>query len=66
MWYKKVETYTFKMPREYKACLKFKENLTEAGVDFTEREEAFMHIIETAVYGKFEVNEDGSFDLGKR
>jgi hypothetical protein len=37
MWYSKKEEYVFRMPREHTAYLKFKDELKEAGVQFSEQ-----------------------------
>lgn len=53
MYYKKVETYSFAMPREYKSYTQFKEDLKEAGVIFTESGSTASIVITIANAGRF-------------
>lgn len=53
MYYKKVETYSFTLPREYEAYVQFKEDLKEAGIRFTETGGSINQIITITTGGRF-------------
>jgi len=65
MYYVKTEEYSFKIPQEHKAYLKFKEELRDAGVRFTDEGGATHQSIKIRNHGVFKINDDGSFDLSK-
>lgn len=57
MHYKKVEEYDFRVPREYKAYLAFRERLKEMGIDFVDQHHSMSCTIVVYTRGDFEVNE---------
>lgn len=59
MYYKKVETYSFSMPREYKAYLAFKQKLRDLGCTFTDEGGTMFQELTVRTGGRFEVDEDG-------
>lgn len=59
MYYKKVETYSFSMPREYKAYLAFKQKLKDLGTNFTDEGGNIFQEITVREGGRFEIDEDG-------
>ena len=59
MYYKKVETYSFSMPKEYKAYLAFKQKLKDLGQTFTDEGGNIFQEITVRSGGRFEVDEDG-------
>ena len=59
MYYKKVETYSFSMPREYKAYLAFKQKLRDLGTTFTDEGGSMFQELTVRTNGRFEVDEDG-------
>ena len=59
MYYKKVETYSFSMPREYKAYLAFKQKLRDLGTTFTDEGGTMFQEISVREHGRFEIDEDG-------
>ena len=63
MYYVKKESYSFRVPQEFNAYLKFKEDLKASGVHFTDEGGATHQEITIRTNGIFKVNEDGSFDL---
>ena len=59
MYYKKVETYSFSMPREFKAYLAFKQKLRDLGQTFTDEGGNIFQEITVRANGRFEVDEEG-------
>lgn len=59
MYYKKVETYSFSMPREHKAYLAFKQKLKDLGTTFTDEGGNMFQEIVVRTGGRFEVNDEG-------
>lgn len=59
MYYKKVETYSFSMPREYKAYLAFKQKLKDLGANFTDEGGNIFQEISVRENGRFEIDDDG-------
>lgn len=59
MYYKKVETYSFSMPREYKAYLAFKQKLKDLGATFTDEGGNIFQEISVRENGRFEIDDDG-------
>lgn len=59
MYYKKVETYSFSMPREHKACLAFKQKLKDLGTTFTDEGGNMFQDIVVRTGGRFEIDDDG-------
>ena len=58
MQYKKVETYQFTLPKEYKACLDFKDELRASGIPFIEDGGMMYQTITIVVRGTFDKTED--------
>lgn len=54
MQYKKVETYQFTMPKEYKAYLEFKDELKASSIPFTEEGGMMFQTITIVVRGTFD------------
>lgn len=66
MYYKKTEEYDFRVPREYKAYLAFRERLTEMGVRFVEQHHSMSCTITVLSQGDFDVDDKGDIlDLVK-
>ena len=60
MYYKKEETFTFSVPREYQACLKFKEELEATGITYSERSNGIFGVeLRLLTRGEFKMNTDG-------
>ena len=59
MYYKKFETYSFAMPREYKAYLAFKQKLRDLGQTFTDEGGTIFQEITVRTGGRFEIDEEG-------
>ena len=59
MYYKKVETYSFSMPREYKAYLAFKQKLKDLGTNFTDEGGHVFQEVTVREGGRFEIDDDG-------
>lgn len=59
MYYKKVETYSFSMPREYKAYLAFKQKLKDLGTTFTDEGGSVFQEVTVRANGRFEIDDDG-------
>ena len=53
MYYTKLESYAFTMPEEYTAYLKFKDDLKDEGIKFTETGGMRHQIIEIRTTGNF-------------
>ena len=60
MQYKKVETYQFSVPQEFKAYLDFKNDLTASGVTFTEDGGSHYQTITLVTTGNFDKTEEGT------
>lgn len=58
MQYKKVETYQFTMPKEYKAYLEFRDELRASGIPFMEDGGMMFQTITIVVRGTFDKTED--------
>ena len=59
MYYKKVETYSFSMPREYKAYLAFKQKLKDLGTNFTDEGGTMFQELTNREGGRFEIDDEG-------
>lgn len=59
MYYKKVETYSFSMPREYKAYLAFKQKLKNLGATYTDEGGTMFQELTIREGGRFEIDDDG-------
>lgn len=57
MYYKKTEDYRFSIPREYKACLAFKQRLKEMGISYVEEGGHTMACITVRTNGSFDVDD---------
>ena len=57
MQYKSVETYQFSIPNEQAALIRFKSELKDSGVPFTESGGAFLQTITITTSGKFDMTE---------
>ena len=60
MYYKKAETYSFAMPREYKAYLAFKQKFRDLGITFIDEGGGMFQEITVREHGTFEVDPDGT------
>lgn len=58
MFYKKIETYQFSTPSEFKAYLDFKQELQDSGVTFTEEGGSFFQTIKIITSGRFDRTEE--------
>ena len=58
MYYKKVETYQFAVPQEFKAYLDFKADLNASGIRFTEEGGSHYQTITIITKGLFDKTED--------
>lgn len=58
MRYKKVETYQFAVPQEFKAYLDFKADLQSSGVTFTEDGGSHYQTIKLITTGTFDKTEE--------
>lgn len=56
MHYKKVEEYDFRVPREYKAYLAFRDRLKEMGIRFAEQHHSMSCTITILNGADFEVD----------
>lgn len=66
MYYKKIESYDFRVPREYKAYLAFRDRLNEMGVRFVEQHHSMSCTITVLTQADFDVDEKGDIlDLVK-
>lgn len=61
MHYKKVEEYDFRVPREYKAYLAFRDRLREMGIKFTEQHHSMSCTISVFNRADFEVDDKCDF-----
>ena len=57
MHYTKIDEYWFSVPREYKACLAFKDRLREMGVKYYEESHLMNVTIRIYTRGDFEVDD---------
>lgn len=57
MQYKSVETYEFNIAKEKKYLIRFKEELKESGIPFSEEGGAFMAKITITTNGTFDMSE---------
>ena len=57
MHYKKIDEYRFTTPKEYKACLAFKERLSDMGTKYYEENHGMYVSIRIYTYGDFEVDD---------
>lgn len=58
MYYKKVETYQFSVPQEFKAYLDFKGDLQASGVRFTEEGGSHFQTVTIVTTGTFDKAEE--------
>lgn len=58
MYYSKVETYMFDIPREYRAYLDFKEELRASGVRFLDEGGSTHQLITIRTNGTFDKTEE--------
>jgi len=58
MFYKKIETYQFSTPSEFKAYLDFKQELQDSGVRFTEEGGSMFQTIKIVTSGRFDRTEE--------
>ena len=65
MFYTKVETYAFTVPKEYKAYLNFKDELKAAGIRFVETGGSTHQIIEVRTNGNFYMDDYGEIQINK-
>ena len=59
MHYKKVEEYDFRVPKEYKAYLAFRNRLKEMGIKFADRHHSMSCTVTVLNNADFEVNDTG-------
>lgn len=57
MHYKKTEEYDFRVPREYKAYLEFRDRLKEMGIRFAEQHHSMSCTVTIFTNGDFEVDD---------
>lgn len=57
MYYKKVEEYDFRVPREYKEYLAFRDRLNEMGIKFAEQHHSMSCTITVLNHADFEVSD---------
>jgi hypothetical protein len=57
MHYKKVEEYDFRIPREYKAYLAFRDRLNEMGINFADQHHSMSCTITVLAQADFEVDD---------
>ena len=58
MRYKKVETYQFSVPQEFKAYLEFKADLQSSGIKFTDEGGSHYQTIKIVTSGTFDKTEE--------
>lgn len=56
MYYKKVETYNFIMPKEHSAYLKFRDELKESGITFLNEGSYRSQTITITTNGRFDTD----------
>lgn len=60
MYYTKEETYTFKIPSEYKSCLRFINDLKSLGISYREDDSSSAsHSVITKEMCSFDLSTDG-------
>lgn len=57
MYYKKTEEYKFAVPREFKACLAFKQRLKDMGIKYIDEGGNTMAVIIVNTNGSFDVDD---------
>ena len=57
MHYKKIEEYDFRVPREYKAYLAFRDRLKEMGITFADQHRSMSCTVTVLTNGDFEVDD---------
>ena len=57
MYYKKTEEYKFAIPREFKACLAFKQRLKDMGIKYIDEGGNTMAVITVHTNGSFDVDD---------
>ena len=63
MYYKRKETYSFTLPKEYKAYLAFKEKLNDADVTFLDEGGSLNQIITITTNARIDIDDEGNFKL---
>ena len=58
MHYKKVEEYDFRVPREYKAYLAFRDRLKSMGIAFADQHHSMSCTVTVLNHADFEVNDE--------
>lgn len=58
MHYKKIEEYDFRVPREYKAYLAFRDRLKEMGIKFADQHHSMSCTVTVLNHADFEVNDE--------
>ena len=57
MHYKKVEEYDFRIPREYKAYLAFRDRLNEMGIKFADHHHSMSCTVVVLTQADFDVDD---------
>lgn len=57
MYYRKTEEYKFSVPREFKACLAFKQRLKDMGIKYIDEGGNTMAVIVVNTNGSFDVDD---------
>ncbi len=57
MFYKKTEEYDFRVPREYKAYLAFRDKLNAMGVKYVDQHHSMSCTVTVIDHGEFEVDD---------
>ena len=57
MHYKKIEEYDFRVPKEYKAYLAFRDRLNAMGVKYADQHHSMSCTITILTHGDFEVDD---------
>lgn len=58
MFYKKVETYQFSVPQEFKAYLDFKADLKDSGIKFTDEGGSHFQTVTIVTRGTFDKTDE--------
>lgn len=66
MYYKKTETYSFSVPKEYSWYCEYKQQLQDAGVRFTESGGNSMIEIQVVERARFKRDDGGSLQMALR
>lgn len=66
MYYKKVETYSFTVPREYTWYCEYKQQLMDAGIHFVESGGNSMLEIQVVERARFNRDDDGAMQMALR